>query len=216
LNAGSFSRIFESEASKASEDCWFVVARQGLLVISVRGIFISYRREDTEGQAGRLYHDLVRAFGANRIFIDVAGIELGIDFRKAIEDKISSCGILLSLMGPRWLDAKNEAGHRRLEYPMDFVRLETATALKRGIPVIPVLVQNASMPRPDQLPEELRDLTFRNASVLTHARWDSDTAVLIKGLKRLIDEKKPRRRFIKVIAIVLVVIVVAFIVLHRH
>jgi hypothetical protein len=70
----------------------------------VRGIFISYRRDDSEGQAGRLYDDLLRVFGAKSIFMDVADIEPGMDFRKAIDKKVSSCGILLSVIGPRWLE----------------------------------------------------------------------------------------------------------------
>ena len=158
----------------------------------MRGIFISYRREDSEGQAGRLYNDLVRVFGEQWIFMDVAGIELGKDFRGAIDSSVSSCGILLSVIGPRWSDAKNEAGQRRLDDPTDFVRLETIAALKRDIPVIPVLVQDARMPKPEQLPEELRDLVYRNAAALTHARWDSDTKVLIEGLRRLIDGAEGR------------------------
>jgi hypothetical protein len=153
----------------------------------MRGIFISYRRDDAEGQAGRLYNDLVRVFGAKSIFMDVVGIDPGMDFRKVIDNSVSSCGILLSVIGPRWLSAENEAGQRRLDDPTDFVRLETIAALKRDIPVIPVLVQDARMPKPDQLPVELRDLVYRNAAALTHARWDSDTAVLITGLRRLIE-----------------------------
>ena len=102
----------------------------------MRAIFISYRREDAEGQAGRLFDDLVTQFGEAAVFMDVAGIEPGRDFRRAIDEQVASCGVLLALIGKSWLDAKDESGRGRLDDPMDFVRLETASALKRDIPVI--------------------------------------------------------------------------------
>jgi hypothetical protein len=153
----------------------------------MRAIFISYRRDDAEGQAGRLFDDLTKHFGENAVFMDVAGIAAGRDFRRVIEEHVASCGVLLAMIGKNWLDAKDESGRRRLEDPADFVRLETASALKRDIPVIPVLVQGARMPRKDQLPEDLAELAFRNGVELTHARWDSDVQVLIKALSPHVD-----------------------------
>ena len=149
----------------------------------MRAIFISYRREDAEGQAGRLFNDLTEQFGEHSVFMDVAGIEPGRDFRRAIDEQVASCGVLLALIGKSWLDAKDESGRRRLDDPMDFVRLETASAMKREIPVIPVLVQGASMPRAEQLPPDLAELSYRNGVELTHARWDSDLQVLVKALR---------------------------------
>lgn len=149
----------------------------------MRAIFISYRREDAEGQAGRLFNDLAEQFGEQSVFMDVAGIEPGRDFRRAIDEQVGSCGVLLAMIGKRWLDAKDESGRRRLDDPMDFVRLETASAMKRGIPVIPVLVQGASMPRAEQLPPDLAEFPYRNGVELTHARWDSDLQVLVKALR---------------------------------
>jgi hypothetical protein len=157
----------------------------------MRAIFISYRRDDTEGQAGRLFDDLVKLFGEQSVFMDVAGIEPGRDFRKAIDEHVASCGVLLSLIGKNWVDARDETGRRRLDDPLDFVRLETAAALKRDIPVVPVLVRGASMPRADQLPADLGDLVFRNAIELTHARWDSDVMVLCKALSRYVEPSQP-------------------------
>jgi hypothetical protein len=149
----------------------------------MRAIFISYRRDDTEGQAGHLFNDLARSFGKDAVFMDVAAIEPGRDFRRVIDDHVASCGVLLTLLGRGWLNATNETGQRRLDDPMDFVRLETAAALKRDIPVVPVLVHGAKMPRADELPDDLKELAFRNSVELTHARWDSDMEVLIKALR---------------------------------
>lgn len=148
----------------------------------MRAIFISYRREDSEGQAGRLFDDLSNHFGEDTVFMDVAGIEPGRDFRRVIDEHVASCGVLLAIIGKNWIDAKDEDGHLRLDDPMDFVRLETASALKRDIPVVPVLVHGARMPRAEQLPDDLKELAFRNGVELTHARWDSDVQVLIKAL----------------------------------
>jgi hypothetical protein len=155
-------------------------------------IFLSYRREDSEGQAGRLYDDLVAVFGSDSVFMDVTAIQPGRDFRKSIDQSLNSCGVFLSLIGRSWLTAKDTSGQRRLDDPADFVRIETGAALKRDIPVIPVLVQGASAPKPDQLPDDLKELAFRNAVELTHARWDSDLQVLIKALRPEIAQSGPK------------------------
>jgi hypothetical protein len=160
----------------------------------MRSIFISYRRDDAEGQAGRLFDDLTKHFGENAVFIDVTGISAGRDFRRIIEEHVASCGVLLAIIGKNWIDAKDESGRRRLEDPTDFVRLETAAALKRDIPVVPVLVQGARMPRKDQLPEDLAELIYRNGVELTHARWESDLQLLIKALTPLVETETTAHR----------------------
>lgn len=147
-------------------------------------IFISYRREDAEGHAGRLFQALAEHFGSDSVFMDVAGIEPGRDFRKAIDANVASCGALLAVIGRGWLAAVDEAGQRRIDAADDFVRLETVSALRRDIPVIPVLVHGAAMPRAEQLPPDMQELAFRNGVELTHARWDSDVRILIKALER--------------------------------
>lgn len=154
----------------------------------MRSIFLSYRRDDSEGEAGRLFDDLVGHFGQDSVFMDVAAIEPGRDFRKAIDESVATCGVLLAVIGREWTEARNEAGQRRLDDPFDFVRLETASALKRDIPVIPVLVHGAKMPRSDQLPDGLKELAFRNGVELTHARWNSDLQLLIKALRAHVED----------------------------
>ncbi len=158
----------------------------GLKECKVSGIFISYRRNDSQGEAGRLFDDLANHFGEHSVFMDVAAIEAGRDFRKAIEEGVAKCGVLLVVIGLEWLDAKDGAGIRRLNDPSDFVRIETASALKRDIPVIPVLVRGARMPSAEQLPPELKELAYRNCSELTHARWKSDVQLLTEALRRLL------------------------------
>ncbi|MPW16581.1 TIR domain-containing protein [Paraburkholderia sp. CNPSo 3157] len=149
----------------------------------MRPIFISYRREDSEGQAGRLFESLREVFGEQMVFMDVATIEPGADFRRAIETNIDQCGVVLSLIGRTWLTVTGKDGKRRLDNPNDFVRLETSSALKRGVTLIPVLVQGATMPQEADLPDDIKDLAYRNSIELTHARWDSDVQLLINALR---------------------------------
>jgi hypothetical protein len=149
-------------------------------------IFISYRRDDSEGEAGRLYDDLVRTYGNSAVFMDVAGIAPGLDFRKAIDDNVAGCGVFLAVIGPQWATIADAEGHRRLDEVNDFVRLEVASALARNIAVIPVLVHDARMPHPDQLPDTMKDLAYRNSVEISHARWNSDVQLLIDALKQYI------------------------------
>jgi hypothetical protein len=115
--------------------------------------------------------------------MDVNAIQPGRDFRKAIDESILKCSVLLAVVGRDWLESKSASGQRRLDDESDFVRLEIASALQRDIPVVPVLVRGAKMPSADQLPADLRELAYRNAVELTHARWKSDVRVLIQALR---------------------------------
>jgi hypothetical protein len=146
-------------------------------------IFISYRRDDAQGEAGRLSDSLGKAFGESSIFLDVEGIQPGHDFRQVLEARIATCTVLLALIGPDWLQSTDASGQRRLDDPHDFVRLEIATALRRGIPVVPVLVRQARMVSSEALPADLSALAFRQAVELSHSRWDADVAGLVRSLR---------------------------------
>jgi hypothetical protein len=148
------------------------------------GIFISYRRADTAGYAGRLYDDLSQHFGAESVFRDVDVLQPGVDFADAISQTLNTCRVLLALIGPAWLTSTSD-GQRRLDDPGDLMRVEIATALCRTVEVIPVLVQGATMPRPRDLPKILRGLTRRNAIELSDSRWRFDTDALIAAIERL-------------------------------
>ena len=145
-------------------------------------VFISYRREDSQGQARALFQDLVASLGKDAVFMDVDGIALGRDFREVLQERLATCELMLVLIGRDWLSAHDGTGRRRLDNPADFVRLEIAAALKRKIPITPLLVEGAQMPDAEQLPENIRDLAFRNGFELSHNRWDSDVRELMKRL----------------------------------
>jgi hypothetical protein len=146
-------------------------------------IFINYRRNDSEGEAGRLFDELEKHFGEHAVFMDVAGIEPGQDFRKAINKSVAACSVLLAVIGQQWLDMRDAAGSRRLDDPADFVRIELTAALQANTPIVPVLVRGSHMPRADELPDDLKELAYRNAVELTHARWKSDIQVLVRALR---------------------------------
>lgn len=152
----------------------------------MEGIFISYRRDDSAGYAGRLYDRLAAHFGDEAVFMDVEGIEPGTDFVKAIEGAVASCKVLIVLIGREWLSATDASGRRRLDDPHDFVRLETSAALKRDIRVVPVLVDQAIMPEQQDLPEELQLLVRRQAVELNHKQWDATSSELIKTLEKIL------------------------------
>jgi hypothetical protein len=126
-------------------------------------VFVSYRREDSREITGRICDRLNNEFGKQAIFRDVDSIPAGVDFREHISQSIDHCTMLVAIIGDRWLDAKNKKGERRLELTNDHLRVEIETALKKGIPVIPVLVKNGAMPEEDELPEGLKPLAYRNA-----------------------------------------------------
>ncbi|WP_051301925.1 TIR domain-containing protein [Sedimenticola selenatireducens] len=149
------------------------------------GIFISYRREDSAGYAGRLYDRLAAHFGVERVFMDVEGIAPGTDFVDAIERAVTSCKVLIVLIGNEWTGIVDGSGRRRLDDPNDFIRLETSTALKRDIRVVPVLLEGAQMPRVDELPDELSSLSRRQAIEISHKQWEASTGNLIEALDKI-------------------------------
>jgi hypothetical protein len=146
-------------------------------------IFISYRRTDVPHAAGRLFDHLERRFGADNVFMDVDSIELGVDFRQAIAEEVGSCDVLLAVIGPNWLRSVDDRGRRRLDDAADLVADEIGAALERGIRVIPLLVDGATAPRSDDLPEPLAPLAERQASALAHDGFRVQVTELVARLE---------------------------------
>ena len=150
-------------------------------------IFISYRRSDSADIAGRIYDRLIGRFGKIPIFKDVDSIPLGFDFKEYLDKKVGECDVLLAIMGDRWLDASDSTGKYRLEDPSDFVRIEIESALERNIPVIPLLVRGAGMPREESLPASLRKLVYRNGiPIRSDPDFHRDMDRLISSLEKYI------------------------------
>jgi hypothetical protein len=156
-------------------------------------VFITYRREETAIHAGRLYDAMVVRFGEENVFMDV-DMAPGVDFVERITEAVAACEVLIVVMGPRWATVEDEGGRARLADPEDFVRLEVETALRRrDVTPIPVLVGGARMPNREDLPEEVRSITRRNALELSDLRWRQDVGRLISTLDELLAETPPVR-----------------------
>lgn len=155
----------------------------------MQSVFISYRRSDSAGVAGRVFDHLNAALGAGQMFMDVDGIPPGVDFYELLTRRMSTCRVLLVVIGPNWLGASNQDGQRRLSLGDDYVRMEVASALSRGIRVIPLLVDGAVMPGERDLPDSLKPLARRNAVQLSHARFSSDMERLAGVLLDILMEK---------------------------
>lgn len=145
--------------------------------------FISYRRDDAAGYAGRLHEALENRLGRDQVFRDVDTLEPGQDFVEAIESRLAECRVFLAMIGREWLDARDADGHRRLDQPHDYVRLEIVNALeRRDVRVIPVLIEGASMPPIESLPEPVRPLARKQAVHLRDDAWDHDVDRLVSAI----------------------------------
>lgn len=147
-------------------------------------IFISYRRDDAGGYAGRLYDQVSAHFGRENVFIDVATIQPGTDFVDVIEQRVGNCDALIALIGKNWLTSRDEQNRLRLGNADDFVSSEIAAALRRNIEVIPVLVGGAKMPLPRELPESLQLLSRRQALEISDQHFARDVLDLISALEQ--------------------------------
>jgi len=151
--------------------------------MSERNLFLSYRREDSAGHAGRLADHLLDRFGQGSVFMDVESIEAGADFTAAIELAISGSEAVLVVIGPGWLEARTASGVRRLHDADDYVRCEIETALSAEVRVVPVLVGGAPMPAESELPPSIAPLASRNAIELQDRRWREDVDALADALE---------------------------------
>ena len=146
-------------------------------------IFISYRRTDTGGRAGRLFDLVAERFGARNVFQDVTAIEPGADFAQRVEDAIAGSDAVLVVIGRDWLSARDAEGNRRLDLADDFVRREIASALAAGVRVVPVLVDGAALPVAADLPDDLAQLSTRQAVTLDDATWHQDADAILRRLE---------------------------------
>jgi hypothetical protein len=108
---------------------------------------------------------------------------LGAEFVNVLNAEGAKCDVLLAVFGPHWVDARDEVGRRRLDNDHDFVRIEIAAALKRGIPVIPILLEGTHLPKPNRLPDNLKGLARRQALDVRHTSFHADMDKLLRGLR---------------------------------
>jgi hypothetical protein len=147
-------------------------------------VFISYRREDTRHVADRIHDRLAAHFGRKTVFKDVDSIPLGFDFRRALEEALEQSGVMLVVIGDRWLNLTDKTGKRRLDDENDFVRIEIEAALQRRIAVLPLLVDGASIPATSVLPASLGELAFQQgATIRPDPDFHNDMDRIIRALE---------------------------------
>jgi TIR domain len=152
-------------------------------------ITVSYRRSDSDAITGRIVDRLVAHYGADSVFRDIDNIPPGIDYRKYISGALASTDILLAIVGPKWA-GKTLDGNTRIQQVSDLVRIEVEMALRKDISVVPVLLGNATMPQPSDLPDGLQDFAYRNAAKVDALEdFDDHVARLIRNLDRLLQTK---------------------------
>jgi len=149
-------------------------------------IAISYRRSDSQDITGRIFDRLVQHFGKDTVFRDIDSIQPGIDFRTQIADALRTTDALLVVVGSAWFgQGKDKAS--RIDNEADPVRIEVETALKRDIPIVPILVGGTRMPEPNELPQSLRDFAYRHAVTVDGGRdFDHHMEGLVRSLDRML------------------------------
>ena len=145
-------------------------------------VFISYRREDTAAAAGRVYDRLARVLAKPNVFFDVSTIAGGEDFVQRIATEIANSDAALVFIGDKWLDQSAPGGRARIFEPDDYVRAELRATLSRPVLVVPVLVGGAHMPKAEQLPEDVKAITTKNALPLRHESFDDDTENIVAAV----------------------------------
>ena len=170
-------------------------------------VFLSYRRGDVGGYAGRLADALHQRLGPKSVFQDVVAIAPGQDYTEVIDRALDESDAVLAVIGPGWLRASTPGGVSRLFEPDDYVRLETARALQRDVRVVPVLVGGASLPAAADLPEDLQALAQRQAVVLHDETWHQDLDGLVRSLRGepVVATKRRRRWLLGAVAGVVVI-----------
>lgn len=151
------------------------------------GIFISYRQDDAKAWAISLRDDLAEVFGDDQVFLDKDTLHAG-NWRKQIEGALNRCKVVFVVIGPHWLTITDGQGRPRIELDDDVHHQEIALALSRPeLTVIPVLVDEAPMPRAERLPRDLQKLCEQQARKIgdTLARRKADLAVLVKDIQSI-------------------------------
>lgn len=171
-------------ATTGSSAGWRRTPRGHAQYTSVSEIFLSYRRTDSVGAAGRLFDRLAGYFGTDQVFRDIDSIEAGENFDTRIRDALRLATVVLVVIGPRWLEARSEDGIRRIDDPADYVRREIEMALSSDAAVVPLRVEGAALPAAESLPASVRALALRNDWELSDRRWDSDMRDLIAHLEQ--------------------------------
>jgi TIR domain-containing protein len=158
---------------------------KGVVALASVNVFLSYRRDDGAGYAGRLHDDLAACLPNASIFYDVDAIRPGSRFKADIANALRRSDAVVILIGPHWLAAGSNGGESRLFDHEDLVRLEIETALAASGTIIPILIRGAALPLKEQLPKSIRPILEVQALALSDATWHSDVRALARRLADL-------------------------------
>ena len=156
------------------------------------GVFICYRREDSPGAARAIHDRVVQWLERENVFLDVDDIDLGVDWLDVLTQRVGACDALVVVIGRTWVSGTDKDNRRRLDDPDDFVRIEIEAALNRDVPVIPVLVDGAVMPKTGELPDSLKSLARRQGIEISHARFNADVEKLTRVLASILEDRRSR------------------------
>jgi hypothetical protein len=184
-------RLALASRARDTRACLALPSAEAPIVTAAFKIVLNYRRDDAAGHAGHLFEDLEERFGKGNVFMDIVGMQPGVDIPKVIEDAVGSCDAFVAMIGQRWLNAADSQGRRRLDNPKDFVRLEIEAAIWRECALIPVLVQDAEMPSEEDLPPSLAPLARKHALEIRDSSRRYDVDQLIAALERVAAAKGP-------------------------
>ncbi len=160
-------------------------------------IILSYRREDSAGVTGRIFDRLTQEFGTDRVFMDIDSMPAGVDFHDHLQEILADCGALLVVIGKSWRSQRKGQPARIMD-PDDWVRVEVETALQRSIPVVPLLIDGASLPNRDQLPESLWPLLRRNALPVDSGRdFHAQLTRLVRDLQLQVGTDAPKTNIVE-------------------
>jgi hypothetical protein len=156
-------------------------------------LFISYRRDDTGGDAGWLNDTLNQLLGSGSTFFDLNSIVPGRDFEVELKRALSQTRFLLGLIGPKWEMIEGSDHKPRLYDEDDFVRMELLGAIANSVPIVPVLLSRNSVPNAADLPDALRPITKLEAFEIRRDRWIDDVSALLKKLDIALDPDEDRQ-----------------------
>ena len=157
-------------------------------------VMISYRRDEALSITSRIYEHFVAKFSNDRVFRDIDSIPLGIKYRDYIEKVVSTCAVVLVVIGPKWLTMEDKQGNRKLDKPDDLLRLEVSFALAKGISVIPLLVAGATMPSRALLPDDIQEMVEHNGmNISEDPHFKADMEHLIRETQNILAKQGAKR-----------------------
>lgn len=152
-------------------------------------IILSYRRTDSAWPTRTIYDRLTAHFGQGAVYMDIDSIPLGVDFRRHVNEALNQADIFIEVIGPQWMGHR-EGGRSRINDVNDPVRIEVETALRLGIPVIPIMVDRASMPAQGELPDSMKDFPYLNAAQIEGGRdFHQQMDRLIRSMEQILADQ---------------------------